>query len=313
MRKLLVILLISLGAFLQGFAQDTILIKLKPKKIRVGEISEMKWTATLPKDASVLEMTELPDSFPSGIEVLERFDIDTTTNGNKLTLSQKLNISAYDSGAFVIPVLKLTYLDADADTQMIFSDSVFLQCITVPVDTAQAFKDVKDIYEVEYKKPFPWWIVFAALGAAVIAFFVIRYIRKRKKTKPVEVIEETVYMSPSEEALSKLRRMREERSWTKVNAKLFYTDLTDVIRRYLERQFNIQAEEMVSSEILDAINKKSISYGAAKKIEPVLKLADYVKFAKYKPVPGDYEESLANAIDFVEDTKPSYREGGDNA
>ena len=120
-------------------------------------------------------------------------------------------------------------------------------------------------------------------------------------------------MSQSEEALSKLRRMREERSWTKVNAKLFYTDLTDVIRRYLERQFNIQAEEMVSSEILDAINKKSISYGAAKKIEPVLKLADYVKFAKYKPVPGDYEESLANAIDFVEDTKPSYREGGDNA
>lgn len=313
MRELLAILLISFVVFPQGFAQDTITIKLNPTKIRVGEISEMNWTATLPDDATVLEMTELPDSFPSGIEVLERFDVDSFTRNGKLIFTQKLNISAYDSGIFAIPLLKFTYLDADADTQIIFSDSVFLHCTTVPVDTAQAFKDIKDIYEVEYKKPFPWWIVFAVLGAAIIAFFVIRYLRNRKKRMAAEVVEEKVYISPSDEALQKLRKMREERSWTKVNAKIFYTDLTDILRRYLERQFNIQAEEMVSSEILDAINKNSILYASVEKIEPVLKLADYVKFARYKPVPGDFEESLTNAIGFVEDTQPSYKEGGENA
>ncbi len=154
---------------------------------------------------------------------------------------------------------------------------------------------------------------FLILGAGVLALLIIWYIRRRKNRKPDEEPEDKVYISPSDEALQKLRKIHEERSWTKINAKAFYTDLTGILRRYLERQFNIEAEEMVSSEILDAIDRKSFTSSSRSKIEPVLRLSDYVKFAKYKPLPGDFEESLSNSIQFVEETRPQYKEGGDHA
>lgn len=313
MRRLLIILLILPFISVHAIAQDTILVRLSPKSIKVGEISTMQWTAEIPSNVRVVSIPQLPDSFPSGIEVINRSQIDTSSKNNRLSYRQKLEVSAYDSGRFAVPVLKLAYLDANADTQIVLSDSIFLNCSTVPVDTTKAIKDVKDIYEVDYTKPFPWWIVFLVLGLGVLTLIIILIIRNRRKKKPEEEIVETKYIDPAEEALQKLKKMHEERSWTKVNAKHFYTDLTNIIRRYLERQFNIDAEEMVSSEIIDALKKNVFHDDAIQLLSPVLKTADFVKFAKYKPLPGDFEETLSNSIAFVERTKPILREGGNDA
>lgn len=314
MRKLLIILVILQAGFLQSFAQDTIEIKLNPKAIKVGEISTMSWTAKLPAQSNIISIPELPDSFPSGIEVLDRTEIDSSRKNGYILFKQKLDISAYDSGRFAIPILQFTYLDANADTQLLLSDTVFLNCATVAVDTTQAIKDVKDIYEVEYKKPFPWWIVFLILGIIALGLLIYFIIRRRKRRVTVEEVEEIQLMSAYDEAMTKLNKIKEERSWTKVNAKIFYTDLTDIIRRYLERQFQIEAEEMVSSEIMDALRKQSFNDESKNLLSPVLRTSDYVKFAKYKPMPGDFEDSLSKAINFVLETRPRYsEEGGDHA
>lgn len=314
MRKLLIILVILQAGFLQSFAQDTIEIKLAPQSIKVGEKSTMTWTAKLPTEASIILTPELPDSFPSGIEVLDRTDVDSLKKEGYVLFKQKLDISAYDSGRFAIPILQFAYLDANADTQLVLSDSAFLNCSTVAIDTTQAIKDVKDIYEVDYKKPFPWWIVFLALGLIALGLLIYFLIKRRKKRVILDPVEEIQLIDPVDEALAKLNKIKEERSWTKVNAKIFFTQITDIIRRYLERQFQIEAEEMVSSEIMDALRKQSFSSESENILLPVLRTSDFVKFAKYKPSPGEFEDSLSKAINFVLETRPRYKEeGGEHA
>lgn len=293
--------------FLGLSAQSDIQISLKPDSIRIGEITELRWKLNIPIKSKILYLPSVPDSFPSGIELIERMEIDSASKSKKQFYSQKYNVSVYDSGLFVIPILKAAYIGSKSlDTVFIESDSMFLYATTVPVDTTAAIMDIKDIYDVEYKKDFPWWIVFLSLGVLALAILVYFFIRKKKKTSITE--EDEVLLDPAEEALIKLNIIREKRSWTTMNSKAYYTDITNILRRYLERQFDIQAYEMLRSEILEAINKKGFSQEAYSEISNVLRLSNYVKFAKYKPLAGEFEQSLSQAIEFVKITCPEPEE-----
>lgn len=292
-------------------AQFDIQISMKPDSIRVGEITELRWKLNIPAKSKILYLPSVPDSFPSGIELIERMEIDSVSKSNKLFYSQKYNVSVYDSGLFAIPVLNAAYIDAKSlDTVFMESDSMFLYATTVSVDTTAAIMDIKDIYDVEYKKDFPWWILFVSLGVLALVILVYFLIRRKKKTQIEE--KEEIIIDPVEEALNKLNIIREKRSWTTMNPKAYYTDITSILRRYLERQFDIQAYEMLRSEILESIKKKGFSQEAYSEISSVLRISNYVKFAKYKPSPGEFEQSLSQAIEFVKITspKPEEQNGG---
>ena len=66
----------------------------------------------------------------------------------------------------------------------------------------------------------------------------------------------------------------------------------------------MNAMEMTSAEILDSVCKIDDVVPAYDKLEQVLKLADYVKFAKFRPLPDENDLSLMNAYFFVNQTKP---------
>jgi hypothetical protein len=86
--------------------------------------------------------------------------------------------------------------------------------------------------------------------------------------------------------------------------KQYYTKLTDIVRKYLEHRFNILAMESTSDEIFDSIKDiKIIESQAQGYLENLLRLADFVKFAKAQPLPDENENSWNNAYNFVLDTK----------
>ncbi|HBG69641.1 MAG: hypothetical protein A2W93_12250 [Bacteroidetes bacterium GWF2_43_63] len=282
-------------------AQTDLKVSLSRDSIRIGELSQMQWQLSLPGGTKVLQMPMVADSMPSGIEVVKKKEIITEKKGKLEIYKQQLSVSAYDSGYFTIPALSAIIQQGD-DTVEILSDSLLLYCTTIPVDTTKAVKDIKDIYEVDEKTSWKWlWYVIAGILIAVAGFFIYLRLRKKKSVIPAE---EIVWINPAEAALAALRKMQESRAWFSVSPKDFYTELVEIIRKYLKYSRDIHAEEMLSSELINAVTKKELPVASIQNLKGILSVADMAKFARFRPEPGQYEKSVSNAIDFVSETRP---------
>lgn len=85
---------------------------------------------------------------------------------------------------------------------------------------------------------------------------------------------------------------------------LFYTELSGILRTYLENNFSIRAPEMTTEEFLVFIRDNQILFDQQKELlGRFLSYADMVKFAKLAPTRKGAEESFELAREFVEQTK----------
>jgi predicted 3-demethylubiquinone-9 3-methyltransferase (glyoxalase superfamily) len=79
--------------------------------------------------------------------------------------------------------------------------------------------------------------------------------------------------------------------------------LTDTLRDYFTRRFNIPAMEMTSSEILRALKYDKDAHEVLERIRQIFDVSDMVKFAKMEPMQDDNEMSIVNAFFIVNKTK----------
>ncbi len=104
--------------------------------------------------------------------------------------------------------------------------------------------------------------------------------------------------------MQRLETLRTENLCDKGQEKEYYTRLTDILRSYLDTRFGINAMEMTSSQIVKSLRNNEETRMPEKYMSRVLEIADFVKFAKARPLPEDNAASFRSAPQFVEDTKP---------
>jgi hypothetical protein len=146
------------------------------------------------------------------------------------------------------------------------------------------------------------WVVLIWLALALIIYLIMKYGLK----KPAFDNENQETAIPSYvEALSGLDKIKDEKSWQQGRLKEYYTELTDVIRVYLGKVFEINATEMTSEEILETLRYIRREHKEAyEQLQKILQVSDLVKFAKWIPTSDESEKSLKDAYAFVEQTKP---------
>ncbi len=84
--------------------------------------------------------------------------------------------------------------------------------------------------------------------------------------------------------------------------KEFYSDISEIIRRYIEGRYFIPALEETSREILIELNGQDISEEMLLKVKESLELSDLVKFAKYMPSDEENQNVVSWTREFVEGT-----------
>ena len=202
---------------------------------------------------------------------------------------------------------------------MDWSDSIstyplYLLVHTIAVDST--IYDIKSPIHVPlgFMEVFP----YVAGGLAFIAAlgFLVWYLRKRRRRGSVflpSIPEEPAHII----ALRELDELKELKLWQQNEFKDYYSRLTEIIRRYMERRYRIPAMEMTSEEIQRAwISSGEDREDLAGNLNMLLNLADLVKFAKERPVASDNEENMERAYDFVHKTKlvkPLYGDNPDQA
>jgi len=125
-------------------------------------------------------------------------------------------------------------------------------------------------------------IVLMVLGGilflAALFFLIKKWLKTRKQPKNLKYLPEP--MAPYEAALKELDLLFQKEM---VDPRLFYFDLTAVLKKYIGRSFNISAIEMTSQEFIKCISSLSLDKAVKKDIARFLKLSDPFKYAGIVP------------------------------
>ncbi|NOX46732.1 MAG: hypothetical protein GXO89_07115 [Chlorobi bacterium] len=278
--------------------------RLDTNAILVGDQLHLDMEINFPADYTI-HWPEYNDTVISKIEVLGKSAVDTVLSEDKsrLSLKQRLLITCFDSGYYAIPPVHFIYTVPN-DTVRHFeeTDAMLLQVSTIAVDTTQAIKDIRAplAAPVTFKEMLPYLLI--GLAVLIIAALLIYYLRKRKKEEPVFRSPPKPKLPPQQIALTALDDLRLKKLWQSGQVKDYHTELTDIVRNYLEGKFDINAMEMTTDEIMESLKIIQVNAQAKDKIRKVFQLADLVKFAKQQPLPLEHDASLNNAVDFVKES-----------
>lgn len=247
--------------------------------IKIGE--ELVLTLEVESDSTSTIIFSEGQTFQP-LELLESYAADTTQNDLKIKLIKKFGLTQFDSGSYIIPKQKVLIND-----KVFFSDSLAVRVNAVMVDTTkQKLYDIKPIIELKKSQSFGsmfWWVLIILTIIACIIYLIIW----RKKTHENELKE--VQIAPYEKAKRALEKLDEKHYFENNKIKSFYSELTFVLRQYLNEKVYNQSLESTTDELLEALrtlsNSKKIDLknDTLKKIESTLKRADLVKFAKSQP------------------------------
>lgn len=253
------------------------------------------------------------DTCLTGLEIIRRLPADTLREGNSTTLSQDWILTGFDSGRFEIPALAIFSTDSHLLAE---TDPLWLEVNTIPVDTNLAIKDIKEPLQAPLTlKEIAVFIGLGIAGLAVLAviIYLINRLLKRKK-QPVDVKRRKPDEPAHLIALRALEALRQKKLWQEGRHKEYYSELSDILRNYMYNRWDIPAMEMVSDEVLEALEQLHTEKSLLNQLRTSLRTADSVKFAKACPLPDENSQAFQAVYDFVTATKaeekPSEKEGG---
>ena len=247
-----------------------------------------------------------------GIEVGDKTIVDTVSlKDGRVQYNQYVTLTSFEDSLFYIAPLAFV---SDGDT--VWSDAMTLNVVQpFEMDTTDmAIADIKDVY----KAPIWWWgvlrWVLLALGIAAVGvggYYLITYLQARFGKKDEELVAAEPLRPADEVALEKLDVIREEKIWQAGQVKEYHTQLTDVVREYIARRFDVSSVEQTSDETLSAIRPLlKEQKDLYEQLRKMLTLADLVKFAKWTATPDENEQSLRSAYTFVKETTIQSLEDG---
>ena len=275
----LLLLLLSNVVFAQ---QKQVLTSIDATKNKIG--AEFK--LTLKTDVDTLSKVVFPNARNFGaLEVIQSYPIDTIRKNDRYELVKKYGLTQFDSGKYIIPSVRILI-----NNKAFLSDSIKVEVADVQVDTLkQKMYDIKDIVAVKDGIG-DWWkyllVILLLAGLGVLAYW---YFKKQQKEK----IQEEIYKTPIEKATSLLNNLEKKELWQRGEVKEYYSELTDIVRNYIEEAIEIPAMESTTSELIEGLKvasrkkKMKLSQETIENLFVVLKQADLVKFAKSKPL--DFE------------------------
>lgn len=266
--------------------------------IKIGE--EIQYSIVVEADTTDLVV------FPEGqtflpLEVIESYKVDTTFENAKYRLLKKYGVTQFDSGKYTIPSQRIIINDKAFQT-----DSIKVEVADVIVDTTkQKMFTIKPAIEVK-KPPFDflkalYWIVPILLLIAGIVYFLFR--RKKKKE------EKEKQLPPYEEALVALQELDNSHLLEEHRSKEYYSTLTEIIKRYLDREVDDKALESTSNELIERLelHRDSGNFDfdseTISKLDKIFKRADLIKFAKMKEQEGQASVDRSTIEEILNETK----------
>ncbi|MCU0285706.1 MAG: hypothetical protein MUF15_04835 [Acidobacteria bacterium] len=229
----------------------------------------------------------------------KEFDIldDKPTQKRKeqdaIILEKQLEIAFFKTGDFNVGPFTVELKKND---QVIGTKETNSVPVTVKTTLKEEDKDIKPLKSLIELKGNPMYIlkylivVIALIG---IILFVLYWL-KRRKAKAAETPKRL--LSPLEELELRIKELYQQSLFEKGKMKLFFLELTIILKQFIQRSYQFKAEDFTTYETLYDLKKCESDAQILNNMEFLFITADLVKFAKYIPEAGVLDE-LAKKID----------------
>jgi len=224
------------------------------------------------------------DTIPH-FEFIRKGKLDTIENVDNKKLEQTLIITSFDSGTVVFPPLEMKVGD-----RVYLTDSLLIDVAYINFDPAAEYKDIKAIAEVgDNSTDYIPWIIGAV---TLIAIAMIAWIMRKKKKATAATASVAPSLPPYEEAMAALTKLEKSDLKQAGAAKIYYTELNDIFRVYVNRGLGITSLEKTNDELIVQLKQSGINKESFSRLAQTLRMSDFVKFARYQPEQKDNEDNL---------------------
>jgi len=298
--RFLALLLLFLNIVKSSNGQSNVSVKAKidAQQITVGDQARVFIEATIFNKDLVVKWAKIPDTI-NQLEFVEKGKIDTLKEDAHITYKQRLLVTGFDSGRFVIPAFHFVVNQPGGIIDSLSTDSFFLDISTLAVDTTKAIKPIKSILEIKTSWLDYIGIIIGSLVVITAISALTYYIIKKCKNKVPLLANLNPSETLEEKTLKELKALENEELWQKDKVKLYYSKLTEIIRVYLEERYKIATLEQTTDEILIQLKRNSTISKHYQILRLLFEISDLAKFAKATPLPQEHIQCMEIAVEFV--------------
>lgn len=256
-------------------------VSLDKQEIIIGQPLHLLVEAFVPGNAPLVWPPL--DSIPH-FEWMEKGKLDSVARTNEQYYRQYFTITSFDSGVWVIPQLPFY-----SGNKKYLSDTVMLRVNYSKFDPSKDYHDIKDIVDIPnpYAKWIPWGVGALTLIALALVVWVVMKKKLLKRTEAAPL----VILSPYDEAVRQLEELHKQGAGVDGQIKVYYTRLNDILRLFVLRRLGIASMAETNDELIGQLRRLPMVRQQFDALAETLRMADFVKFAKYQPGGEDNERS----------------------
>ena len=276
--------------------------KLNPdKQIKLGDIIRAKVSVECPWGHYPVSVNFTPEE---GIqEVVDPKIYRSKTAWGKNTWTVELTLQPYRTGEIKEERCVIVF-SSDAETPVERRVAAIIpkfKVLAVETGKDSVLDLASSVKHSQMEKKSTWWMLGIAAVLFILAIVIIYMILRKRKE-----VEEAVVIPPWVKALDNLKELRNLLNSNQINKQVAVANITDIVRNYLEKRFNITVTAKTTYEFLKELDKGRgpLSSNHRSFLREFLQAADFVKFAK---VPADddmVENAMNKAEDLINSTKP---------
>ncbi len=282
------------------FAQTRVSVQLDTTDILIGDQFQYELILELSKNSELQSIDYAAIEQAEEIELIEQSGLDTISDRGNVLLMQRLTLTSFDSGYHKIPSVPVSILENGRPKTIRTNDLAFnVSIIPIASDTV-SLAPIKTIIEepLKFQDILPYLLIGVGIIALVMVIYYYLSSRKKEVKPPPSVI-----VPAHQVALEKLKALQSKKLWQQGKIKQFQSELTHIVREYLENRFEIPALESTTEETLQMVKKLDLATNWHDKLRDMFQIADLVKFAKAKPPADFHDQILIEAENFVFETK----------
>jgi len=237
-------------------------------------------------------------------EVRGQYPLETIQDSAGGEISRQIiEVTLWETGIFTTPELPLAVIDTAGSVAEIFAAPTQVEVVSLLVEGDTALRDIKPQATLPIPPLWPW--IVALLLLAALLFLLGRWFYGRRADQPTESIEPVDLRPAHQIALADLADIEAQNLPQQSRFKEHYSQVTDVLRTYLEERYSVPALGGTTLEIRHALRSIADRAGFQSRALNLLDEADLVKFAKVTPTVGDAQELLNGTRQIVLDTIPA--------
>lgn len=291
-------------------------VQIDTTVLAIGDQTHLKITLPVPKGKQAI-FPNFKKKIGKSLEILSK-TVDTLHKEAAVQhITHDYLITSFDTGYIYIPPFEVGIVE-EGFNSTITTDTAQLYVTYPIVDMEKGIFDIKPPADLPFK--FSEWLPYAKIAGILlltllaIAAMLLYYFLVYKKKKQKQATEAKDNRPVDVKALEALNALKAKQLWQNDRIKLYYSELTDIIRNYLDERFGMHTMESTSNEIRTALGSQPVNSADKECLDFIFERADMAKFAKGQPLADENDKSWKDAVAFIQHTKPtveSPKEGGE--